>query len=140
MQFTGLMSQSRDGGFVANVDNATTIGYVQGTFEGTNFSLPSPSSEIFHSHWLIESFIYAREIHLSSYVVSQGLLPKVKGVTELTPLVLDRYGAMLQPCRPEQYHGPVSRLKKHLVGGKRELASGSHFSYPAPTTKFTIML
>jgi hypothetical protein len=71
--------------------------------------------------------------------MSQGLLPKVEGATELTPLILDEHGAMLQPCRPEHYHGPLSRLKKHLVGGKRELASGSRFSCPAPTTKFTAM-
>lgn len=95
------MSQSRDGGFVADVDGAATIGYAQGPFKGTNFSLPSPSSAIFHSHRFVESFIYAREICLSSNVVSQGLLSKVEGITELTPSVLDRHGAMLQPCRLE---------------------------------------
>jgi hypothetical protein len=107
--------------------------------QGDPFSLPSPSSVILRSHGFVESFVYAREIRLSSDVVSQGLLAKVEGTTELTPSVLDSQGAMLQPCRPEQYHGPVARLKEHLVGGKRELASGFGFSCLAPTTRFTIM-
>jgi hypothetical protein len=134
-----LRSQSREGGFVADAEGAATISQAQGPFEGTNFSLPSPSSAILRSHGFVESFVYAREIRLSSDVVSQGLLAKVEGTTELTPSVLDRQGAMLQPCRPEQYHGPVARLKEHLVGGKRELASGFGFSCLAPTTRFTIM-
>ncbi len=114
---TGLRNQSKDGSFVADADGAATIGHAQGPFEGTNFSLPSTSSAILRSHGFIESFVYAREIRLSSYVVSQGLLAKVEGTTELTPSVLDRHGAMLQPCRWEQYHGPVVRLKEHLVVG-----------------------
>ncbi len=132
---TGLRSQSRDGGFVADAEGAATIGQAQGPLEGTNFSLPSPSSAILRSHGFVESFVYAREIRLSSQVVSQGLLAKVEGTTELTPSVLDRHGAMLQPCRSEQYHSPVARLKEHSVGGKRELASGSGFSCPGPTAR-----
>jgi hypothetical protein len=132
---TGLRSQSRDGGFVADAEGAATVGQAQGPLEGTNFSLPSPSSAILRSHGFVESFVYAREIRLSSQVVSQGLLAKVEGTAELTPSVLDRHGAMLQPCRPEQYHSPVARLKEHSVGGKRELASGSGFSCPGPTTR-----
>jgi hypothetical protein len=112
---TGSRRQSQAGGFVANVEGAAIIGYAQGPFEETNLSLPSPSSGVFRSHRFVESFVYAREIRLSSDVVSQGLLPKVEGATELTPLVLDGHGAMLQPCRPEHYHGPLSRLKEHLV-------------------------
>jgi len=44
------MSQSRAGGFVADVEGAATIGHAQGPFEGTNLSLPSPSSAVFRSH------------------------------------------------------------------------------------------
>jgi hypothetical protein len=97
------------------LDIIATIGDAQSTFKRTHFALPPSSNGTCCSHRFIQSLIDSRQICLSSCVLGERLLPKVQCATQLPSFPSDGHGAMLKPCRPEEYDGPLPGPKKQFV-------------------------
>jgi hypothetical protein len=82
---------------------------------------------------LVQSLIDFRQICLSSYVLGEGLLPKVQCATQLPSFPLDGHGTMLKPTRPEEYDSPLPGSEKQFVRWKHKLPFWCYFSCPSPT-------